>query len=81
MIVNRLCIVAVVLALISGCTSKEERLNNELNEYYSTVNERVSKLETFIKNERMRNILLLKQYSRTLKIMKPELAEIANILL
>ncbi|MFT4924057.1 MAG: hypothetical protein ACI8WB_000135 [Phenylobacterium sp.] len=64
--------------LLCGCSSQEEQLKKTVDKQIASTTASVTKLETALNDGKIRNALILKQYSEMLAQQKPEMAQLAE---
>ncbi|BBN83074.1 hypothetical protein PA25_30590 [Pseudoalteromonas sp. A25] len=74
-----ICLFCIV-CLVSGCSSKEEQLQQSIAQAIQNAEQELSQLERELSQGQIRNAYLLKEYSKVLKEQRPELAQISNVI-
>ena len=74
---SQITLLTMVL-MLSGCSSKEEELQKSIDKQIAATTASIQNLETAIKGGKVRNALILKQYSDSLAKQKPELAQLGG---
>lgn len=77
----RIILIATITLALGACTSKEDKIVNELTGYHRQVGEKVSALKVHIDQGRLRNIPILKTYAEFVRKERPEMNKITGVLL
>ncbi|MFT7568089.1 MAG: hypothetical protein ACI846_002405, partial [Pseudoalteromonas distincta] len=69
-----------LFAVLMGCQSKEEQLQQTIQESIKKADTELSQLGTALDNGNVRNAVLLKEYGELLKKQQPELTKVVDVI-
>ncbi|MFT5421610.1 MAG: hypothetical protein ACI9D5_002368 [Candidatus Endobugula sp.] len=76
----RIILMVLTATVMLSCTSKEEKIVQELTGYHSQVEQKLSALRIHVDKGRLRNILILNTYADVVQKDRPEMRELIDAL-